>query len=58
MVLTVCLKTDKVFTLIFAVFLQAGGLHTLIFMMRSQLGSVAERTDITDRYLSVTVYEY
>jgi hypothetical protein len=41
-------KTDKVFTLIIAVLLEAGGLQMPIFKMRSQLGGAADRTDITN----------
>jgi hypothetical protein len=46
MTLTVCLKLIRFFTLIFDVFLEAGGLQTLIFTMRSQLGGAADRADI------------
>jgi hypothetical protein len=42
-------QTDKVSPLIFAVFLKAEDLRTLIFTMRPQLGGTAYRTDITNR---------
>jgi hypothetical protein len=42
------LKLIRFLTWIFAVFLQAGGLQTLIFTMRSQQGGAADRTDITN----------